>query len=169
MHNAIHAGFRLIEVGRWTHDSDSWLLVNKLEPIPAKKAKPVSGLRTYDRAAYEESHDRKSVNGFLKVAEEVQRLALRKGWPVEGKFTKYYCGFKVGNYLVFGVHWLSTRGHGLFFRVPGGFATKTRITGTRMSRYDKLWKHAVFRLDGAHVNVAAFESLFEKALEQRIE
>jgi hypothetical protein len=48
----------------------------------------VSGLRGYDRSAYEESHDPKSVNGFLKVAEEVQRLALRKGWPVEGKFTK---------------------------------------------------------------------------------
>jgi hypothetical protein len=75
----------------------------------------------------------------------------------------------VGNYLVFGVNWLSTRGYGLFFRVPEGLAKKTRITGTRMSRHDKLWKHAVFRLDGAHVNMAAFESLFEKALEQRME
>jgi hypothetical protein len=159
----------LVEVSRWADHFDSWLLVNKLEPYPAKRTKPVSGLRTYDRAVYEELHDPKSVAGFLKAADEIQKLATKKGWPVEGKFNKYYCGFKVGNYVVFGVKWLSTRGYGLFFKVPEGFAKRTRIGKERVSRYEKIWKQAVFRVDSDDTRVASFSPYFEKALEQRAE
>ena len=159
----------LIEIARWSRGKDSWLLVNKLEPLSNKRAKPVSGLRTYDQAAYEELRNPKSVPGFLKVCRAVQQVATKSDWPVEGKFNKYYFGCKVGNYVVFGVKWLSTRSYALFFKVPEPFAKKTKVQGYKMQRYGKLWREAIFPVTAEEVQLGRFKQFFQKALEQRMD
>lgn len=161
----------LVEISRWGDGKNSWLLVNKLESITTKRIKPVSGLKTYDQATYEELYNPKSVSGFLKTCEAVERLAVKSGWPVEGKFNKYYCGFKVGNYVVFGVKWLGSRSYALFFKVPEAFAKRTKVPGFnyKMLRYEKLWKNAVFPVTGDDLQVGRFKQFFQKALEQRMD
>ncbi len=167
--NKIAYPVELIEVTRWMAGAHTWLLVNRLEPLSTRRTRPVSGLGTYDRAAYEELYNRASVAGFLRLAEDIQGLATKNGWPVERKFNKYYCGFKVGNFVVFGIKWLGRRSYGLFFKVPGGFARASRVRGYKMHRYEDLWSQAVFRADSDRVRLSAFLPLFRKALEQRAE
>jgi hypothetical protein len=159
----------LIEISRWSHGKDSWLLVNKLEPLTNKKVKPVSGLKTYDQATYEEFYNPKSVVGFLKTCRAVQQVAHKNGWPVEIKFNKHYCGFKVGNYVVFGVKWLGSRSYALYFKVPETFAKRANVPGYKMLRYESLWKNAIFPVTGDELHLARFKHLFQKALEQRMD
>ncbi len=159
----------LIEIARWSHNKDSWLLVNKLEPLSSKKVKPVTGLKTYDQAAYEELYNPKSVPGFVKVCRAVQQVAAKNGWPVDGKFNKYYFGCKVGNYVVFGVKWLGSRSYALFFKVPETFARNTKVQGYKILRYEKLWHEVVFPVTGDNIQLGRFTAFFRKALEQRME
>jgi hypothetical protein len=143
--------------------------VNKLEPLSGKKRiKPVSGLRTYDEAAYEELHNPKSVKGILSACDAVHHYAIKNAWPVEAKFNKYYFGLKVGNYVVCGVRWLGSKSYGLFFKVPESFAKRKGVAGYEM-RYEKLWKRATFPITGDKVRVSAFKTFFQNALEQRME
>jgi hypothetical protein len=159
----------LIEIGRWSHAKQSWLLVNKLEAISNKRVKPVSGLRIYDKSVYENLYNPKSVPGFLTVCKVLQEFAAKNKWPVEGKFNKHYFGCKVGNNIVFGIKWLSSRSYALFFKVPEPYARKARVQGFKMQRYGKLWHEAIYPVTADNVDLKRFRKLFQKALEQRME
>ena len=159
----------LIEITRWSHAKESWLLVNKLEAISSKRVKPVTGLRTYDRAAYESLCNPKSVPGFLSVCKEVQDFAAKNNWPVEGKFNKHYFGCKIANSLVFGVKWLGSLSYALFFKVSESYARRTKVQGFKMQRYEKLWHEAVFPVTADNVNLKRFKQFFQTALVQRME
>ncbi len=159
----------LIEIGRWSHTKESWLLVNKLEAVSNKRVRPVSGLKTYDQSSYESIFNPKSVPGFLKLCKAVQQYAARNGWPVESKFNKYYFGCKVGNYVVFGVKWIGSRSYALSFKVPESYAKKTRVAGFKLLRYETLWHEAIFPVTDDNVNLKHFKQFFKTALEQRTE
>lgn len=75
--NKIAYPVELIEVTRWMAGPNSWLHVNRLQPTPTARPRAVSGLQLYDRAAYEGLYNRKSVAGFMKLADDVQRLAAK--------------------------------------------------------------------------------------------
>lgn len=167
--NKISYPVDLIEISRWSHGKDSWLLVNKLEPLSNKRAKPVSGLKTWDQAAYEELFNPKSVPGFVKVCRAVEQVAAKSDWPVEGKFNKNYFACKVGNYIVFGVKWLGSRSYALFFKVPEPFAKRTKVRGYEMQKYEKLWHEAIFPVTADDLQLGRFKQFFQKALEQRME
>jgi len=158
----------LIEIARWSQAKESWLLVNKLEATSDKRVKPVTGLKIYDKSAYEHSYNPKSVPGFLKLCKDVQDFAAKNGWPVEGKFNKYYFGCKIGNYIVFGVRWLGSRSYALFFKVPESFATRTKVQGIKTLRYDKLWHRVIFPVTADNVDLKRFRRFFQTALEQRM-
>jgi len=113
--NKIRYFVDLIEVSRWSLEGDSWLLVNKLEALSAKRVKPVSGLITYDKAFYEENHNPQNVEGFMKLCGAMTRFAQERGWPVQPKFNKDYFCCKVGFFNAFGVFWESVRSYALFF------------------------------------------------------
>jgi hypothetical protein len=157
----------LIEVARWVSGAETWLLVNRLEPITGKRARPTSGLGRYPED-YKDLYNPASVAGFVKLANGLQRVARKNGWPVERKFNQGYCGFKVGNFVVFGVKWLGSRSYGLFFKVPKPFATGYRVRKYPLLRYEGLWKEAVFRVDADDVRLPAFLPFFRKALAQRV-
>jgi hypothetical protein len=167
--NKISYPVDLIEIGRWSHAKESWLLVNKLEAISIKRVKPVSGLKTYDKSVYEGLYNPKSVPGFLALCKEVQDFAAKNNWPVEGKFNKYYFGCKVGNNIVFGVKWMASRKYALLFRVPEPYAKKAKVQGFKMQRYDKLWHEAIFPVTADNVRLKRFKSFFQTAFERRME
>jgi hypothetical protein len=164
--NKIDYQVDLIEITRWSSGRDTWLLVNRLEPLPTKKRRPVSGQAVYDRAAYEEKHKPEAVRAFLRTCDELQAIASKRGWPVERKFNKHYCGFKVGNYIVFGVNWISGKSFGIFLKIPESTMRRTKIAGFA-SKYEPLWNQAVYRPTGSSFSVARIRPLLEKALEAR--
>jgi len=166
--NKINYQVELIEIARWMSGRDSWLLVNRLEPLPIKKKRPVSGLKIYDRAVYEQSHNPEAVRAFLQVCDDLQSIATKRNWPVERKFNKYYCGFKVGNYIVFGVKWISGKSFGIFLKIPEATMRRAKVPGFD-SKYEPLWNQAVYRPTGPSFSVAKMKSLLEKALEARVD
>ncbi|NOS77248.1 MAG: hypothetical protein HOP35_04830 [Nitrospira sp.] len=166
--NKINYQVELIEIARWMSGRDSWLLVNRLEPLPIKKKRPVSGLIIYDRAVYEQRHKPEAVRAFLQVCDDLQSVATKRNWPVERKFNKHYCGFKVGNYIVFGVKWISGKSFGIFLKIPEAAMRRAKIPGFE-SKYESLWNQAVYRPTGPSFSVAKMKLLLEKALEARVD
>jgi len=166
--NKINYQVDLVEITRWVTGKDTWLLVNRLEPLPARKKRPVSGLTTYNRATYEQSHERHAVRAFLRVCDDLEVMATRLKWPVERKFNKYYCGFKVGNYVVFGAKWISAKSFGVFLKIPEATMRRASLAGFE-SRYEPQWNQAVYRPSGPSYSLAKMRPLLEKAVKARVE
>ncbi len=160
----------LVEVTRWVTDRDSWLLVNGLQPPAKKRVSSTAGMPIYDRDTYKQDHHADSVTGFFRVADQLQNLSRQHGWPVERKFNKFYCGFKVGNFVVFGVKWLGSKSYGIFFKVPEKLARRIRAAGTEFHRYEGIWKQAIFKInDDKRVRMTAFLPLLKAAVKIRSE
>jgi hypothetical protein len=91
----------LIEVKRWVEGNNSLYLVNKLETEkPSSRIRMTSGLQAYDDEFYEKQYNKKSAIEFIKYARELEKYVAEKGWNLELKFNKHYCGFKAGYQIV---------------------------------------------------------------------
>lgn len=162
--NTITYPVDLIEIKRWAEGPNQFLLVNKLEPEQPKKVRTVRGLEVYNRAFYESHYNKQSVGAFLKFAEETEQLIKSKGWPLEMKFNKHYCGFKHGFFNAFGIKWVGSKRFAFFFKLPKSVAEKFQPDGLKMDRYEDQWKEAIYKIDPAKTKVKSFLPLFEKAL-----
>ncbi len=163
--NTINYPVDLVEIKRWVEGPNHFLLVNKLEPERPKKVKTARGLGVYDPEFYESHYNKQSVKAFLAFAQETEQLIKAKGWPLETKFNKHYCGFKHGFFNAFGIQWSSSKSFAFFFKLPKSVAEKTRPNGLKMDRYDDQWKQAVYKIDPSKTKVKTFLPLFQKALE----
>lgn len=162
--NTITYPVDLIEIKRWVEGFNHFLLVNKLEAEQPKRIIPVRGLEVYDREFYENHHNKHSVDAFLKFAKETERLVKSKGWPLETKFNKHYCGFKHGVFNAFGIQWIGSRSFGFFFKLPKSVAEKYQPRNIKLHRYEDPFKQAVYKIDPEKTKVKAFLPLFERAL-----
>jgi hypothetical protein len=154
----------LVEVKRWADGPNHFLLVNRLERPTTPKVKTVKGLAVYDRAFYEAHFNKESVKHFLDYADQVDALVQRKDWPLDRKFNKYYCAFKQGFFIAFGIKWLGSRSFGLFFKVPVARARRLAPKGVPMTRYEEQWKEAVFKVDPGITKVTTFAPLLAEAV-----
>ncbi|MBN2379706.1 hypothetical protein JXM67_07890 [candidate division WOR-3 bacterium] len=149
----------LIEIRRWMHDDDQLLLVDKLEPeMKRGRTSPVSGLQSYDREYYLHEFNKESAKAFVKYVEEVNSLAKRKGWNLELKYNKYYCGFKAGFFNAFGIKWIGTKTFAFFFKLSQEEARRVNI---QMTRYESQWKEAVYYIEPSKTKTGDFLQLFE--------
>jgi hypothetical protein len=150
----------LVEVNRWKDVDNELFLVNYLEPDPKVKSRITSGLPVYDRQFYETIHDHHSVDQFLKYADKLKDYVKQRGWKLERKFTKYYCGFKSGNRLVFGIEWSSDKEFEFFFKVD---LKQLRNTEYKSLPYSKPWKEAYIDIEPAKTKIKELSFLFEAA------
>jgi len=152
----------LIEIKRWGEGKNEILVVNKLEEDEHRKmkSKPVKGLTPYDADFYKTERNPKSVEAFMRYADKVEAIVKKKGWALEMKFNKQYCGFRAGFPLAFGIEWIGTKKFAFFVKLPEPEARRMR---PKMTRYDPRWKQAVYFIDPSKTKVADFLQLFEKA------
>jgi len=155
----------LLEVIRWSEDSNEFLLVNRLESENTAKVKPVRGLPNYDRQFYEAHFNKTSVGHFLHYVEETKRFVRKKGWPLEAKFNRNYCGFKSGFFNAFGIKWIGSKSFAFFFKLSREVAEKSTPKGVPMTRYDALWKDAIFKIEPHKTRVESLAPLFKAAVE----
>jgi hypothetical protein len=155
----------LVEVKRWVEGSSQFLLVNRLEADRPAKVRPVHGLEVYDREFYETHYNRTSVQHFLKYAEDTTAFVRKSGWPLEPKFNKHYCGFKHGFFNAFGIKWIGSKSFAFFFKLPEPVARRLSPKGIAMTRYERQWKEAVFRVEPGTTTVEPFSPLFREAFE----
>lgn len=156
----------LIEIKRWGEGKNEILVVNKLEDDEPNQAKPkpVKGLIPYDAGFYKTERNPKSVDAFMKYAGEVEAVVKKKRWPLEMKFNKQYCGFRAGFPLVFGVEWIGTKTFAFFVKLPEQEAKRIH---PKMTRYEHIWKKAVYFIEPGKTRTHAFVNLFEKAFSRR--
>ncbi|MFZ0819646.1 MAG: hypothetical protein WAM91_06225 [Candidatus Acidiferrales bacterium] len=155
----------LVEVIRWSEDSNEFLLVNRLEPENTAKVRPARGLAVYDRDFYEAHYNKNSVGYFLRYIEDTKRFVKKNGWPLEPKFNKNYCGFKSGFFNAFGIKWIGSKSFAFFFKLSKEVATKLSPKGILMTRYVSQWKEAVFKIEPHKTRVESLAPLFKAAVE----
>ncbi len=144
----------LIEVKRWVEGKNEFLLVNRLEPEPEKTRKrAVSGARTYDEAFYKSERNSKSVDEFLRYASALEVLVKKKGWNLEMKFNRAYCGFKAGFFNAFGLSWLGTKSFGFFAKISEVEAKRFKPAPYN---YSERWKEAYYNIDPGKTKVTDF-------------
>jgi hypothetical protein len=151
----------LIEINRWAEGDNQLLFVKKLEPEkPPVRVKPTSGLQIYDEEFYKREYNKESVKHFLEYVKEVNRIIQEKGWNLETKFNKHYCGFKAGFFNAFGIKWIGTKSFAFFFKLSEQEANSINIP---MTRYETLWKEAVYYIEPKKTKTIDFIELFEMA------
>ncbi len=151
----------LIEISRWVEGGNQLLLVNKLEAERTPgKPKPVSGLQTYDDEFYMREFNKESAKHFLGYVKEVSKIIHEKGWNLETKFNKHYCGFKAGFFNAFGIKWVGSKTFAFFFKLSEKEAREVDIT---MTKYESPWKEAVYYIDPKKTKTNDFIALFELA------
>lgn len=152
----------LIEVKRWVEGKDDFLLVNKLEEDPkaAKSRRPVSGLRVYDADFYRTERNSKSVEAFMRYADELAALVKRNGWQLERKFNRGYCGFKAGFFNAFGIDWWGSKTFGVFVKISEAEAKRL---SPRPSNYSTRWKQAYYPIEIGKTRMKDLQRIFEFA------
>jgi hypothetical protein len=150
----------LIEVRRWVEGDDQLLLVSKLDEEVKAKAKPASGLVIYDENFYKKEYNKKSVDHYFKYIKDVERIIKKEGWDLYTKHNKSYCGFKAGFFNAFGIKWLGTKTFAFFFKLSKEEAKKIPL---EMTRYEEVWKEAVYSIKPGETKTSDFRPLFEMA------
>lgn len=151
----------LIEVKRWVDGDNNLLLVTKLEPEKRIRTKPVSGLPVYNEEFYLNRYNKQSAKEFINYARQAEQLVKQKGWDLDLKFNKHYCGFKAGFFLAFGIHWVGSKTFAFFVKLPEEECSK--FTKFKTNRYEKEWNQAVYYITPGETKVEDFVPLFEKA------
>ncbi len=151
----------LIEVKRWVEEKNSLYLVNKLETDPkVSRIKPTSGMEEYNEEFYKKEYNKNSAIEFIKYAKEVEKFIVKKGWSLEIKFNKHYCGFKAGFFNAFGIKWIGTKTFALFFKLSEDEAKNVKI---QMTKYESQWKEAVYYIEPGKTKITDYEPLFDLA------
>ena len=160
--NKINYQVDLIEVKRWVEGKDDFLLVNKLEgdAKAVKARRPVSGLRVYDADFYRTERNSKSVEAFMRYADELAALVKRHHWQLERKFNRSYCGFKAGFFNAFGINWWGSKTFGVFVKISQAESKRLR---PRPSDYSVRWKEAYYPIEIGKTRMNDFLRLFEFA------
>jgi hypothetical protein len=148
----------MIEIQRWVEGKNQLLLVNKLEEDFKRKVKPVTGLVAYDEEFYKRQYNKNSVNEFIRYIREVEAIIKRKKWSLETKFNKSYCGFKAGFFNAFGIKWIGSKTFAFLFKLSQKEANKIALP---MTKYENLWKEAVYYIEPGKTKTKDFLPLFE--------
>lgn len=153
-----------LEIKRWVLKDNQFYLVKKLEkenkPI---KVRSVNGLSVYDEKFYKENRNPESAKQFMKYTREVNRLVKAKGWNLEMKYNKYYCGFKLGFFIAFGIKWLGTKSFGFFVMINDKEAKKFKVP---VFRYEKGFKQVIYSIEPGKTKVSDYEKVLQYAYEK---
>lgn len=161
--NKINYQMDMVEIQRWVEGNNQLLLVNKLEAESRPKVKPVVGLAKYDAEFYKKQYNRKSANEFMRYIKEVEAIIKRKKWILETKTNKHYCGFKAGFFNAFGIKWVGSKTFAFFFKLSEKEAKRVKLP---MTKYENLWKEAIYYIDPQKTKTNTFLPLFEMAYQK---
>ena len=157
--NKIDYPVDLIEIKRWVEGGNQFLLVNKLEQEKkGRMVTPVTGIEQYDEDYYMKEYNKNAAKEFLRIIQEVNVIIKEKGWPLETKYNKHYCGFKIGFFNAFGIKWFGAKTFGFFFKIAKNQAESVPLP---MTRYDQQWKEAVYYIEPDKTKTEDFIPLFE--------
>lgn len=131
--------------------------------VPEGKTRTKSKPAEYDRAYYVAEHGEAAAAEFLDAVGVVKSIVSRNGWNLTPAPTKYYYGFKAGNYRPLAVQWSGKTNWVVQIKMPENEARAAQIPGWEVQRYDATWSQAIFRRTSDTANVSALEPLFRQS------
>ena len=84
-------------------------------------------------------------------------MGLKIKWTIFAN--KHYCCFKAGFFNAFGIKWVGSKTFAFFFKLKQEEAEET---GLKMTKYESLWKEAVYYIVPKKTKTRNFIPLFEK-------
>ena len=112
------------------------------------------------RTFYRTERNSKSVDAFMRYADELAALVKTHRWQLERKFNRGYCGFKAGFFNAFGINWWASKTFGVFVKISQ--AESNRLT-PRPSDYSGRWKEAYYPIQIGKTRMKDFVPVFEFA------
>lgn len=134
----------LIQIKRYCFDQDEFLMVDFIKPEVSKVGvtKPM-GEWTWE--FYESEHGKEATAQFRNMVEIIDKMSKEQGWNLPYNLNKYYAGFKLGNRVVFQVHWSGTYAWNLKFKLPEDIARNFKGKHWEFQKYDSNFDEAIFR------------------------
>jgi len=154
----INYNVELVEVKRFLTEDEEVILLNKLEEPPKVPQGIATSSEVYDKKYQMFRRNKKSVEEFFKVVEEIEKIIKKRNLNLDKKLNKYYVGFKFGFLLAFGVHWLGTKSFGIFFKVQPEQLPEFKKICPYDFKYDKDWKQASIKYE--NINLKRLEKVF---------
>jgi hypothetical protein len=140
MANKIGYPVDLIQMQRFTHENDEFLLVEVLTEQPSPKV-----MGTWDWEYYEKEHGKEAIEPFRKAVNQLSNFVEKNKWDIPSNMNKYYVGFKLGNRVLFGVHWSGTHAWNIRMKIPQEIASAFKGQYWEFQRYDNDFHEALFR------------------------
>jgi hypothetical protein len=160
MAGKINYPLELVKIQRFALDQDEFLLVETLEEEASKKPTITKVMGDWTWEYYESIHGKQTTSEFRKAVDELSTFTQKHNLALSYNLNKYYTGFKLGNKVVFSVHWASTFTWELSLKIPldlaSGFAGKT----WKFNKYSHHFKESTFRLiEGARIDISELTDL----------
>jgi hypothetical protein len=154
----------LMEVRRYCFEQEEFLVVEVLAEEKVPKASTTKTMGEWDWEYYESEHGKEATAQFRKAVEAIESFVLSQGWNLPYNLNKYYTGFKLGNRVVFNVHWGGTYAWNLRLKLPEGVAEGFEGKHWEFQRYSSNFKEAILRpLNPDSPKVGELESLLIQA------
>jgi len=135
----------LVQIRRYCFEEEEFVIVEILESNLPRKVGITKAMAEWDWDFYESEHGKEATAHFRNAVEAVAALVSEQGWELPYNLNKYYAGFKIGNRLVFLVHWAGTYAWNLKFKLPEDRARSFKGQLWELQRYDSGFHEAVFR------------------------
>jgi hypothetical protein len=135
----------LVQVQRFSFENDEFLLIEVLSEQPTVKVVSTKVMGNWDWDYYEQEHGKDATAQFQKAVEAVEIFVKRQTWDLPYNLNKGYVGFKLGNRVVFGIHWAGTHAWNIRMKLPQEMAEKFDSPGWEFQRYDLGFHEALFR------------------------
>lgn len=153
----------LIQIRRYCFEQDEFLMVDVIQPEISKvtTTKPIG---EWSWEYYESEHGKEATAQFRNMVEIIDRMQKERRWNLPYNLNKYYAGFKLGNRVVFQVHWSGTYAWNLKFKLPEDIARNFKGQQWEFQRYDHSFDEALIRpLKPESPDIAELMPLFIEA------
>lgn len=149
----------LLEIKRWQQGLNEIIMVNKLEQDQRKtRVKSARGMAVYDIDFYKSERNKESVNEFLRYVKEVETVIKKRGWNLETKYNRSYCGFKAGFFNAFSISWMGSKTIAFSFRLS---VKEIKTFKLKPTKYDEDTQMAYFYIEPAVTKTSMFGPIFE--------
>lgn len=135
----------LIQIQRFSYDSDEFIFVESLKDVESQKITITKVLEDWSWDYYEENHGKDATREFKKAVEALDSFVKKQGWNLSYNLNKYYTGFKLGNKVVFDVAWSGTYAWRIDMKIPKDVAQNFKGEDWEYQRYDEVFHNALFK------------------------
>lgn len=135
----------LFQIRRYVFEAEEFLVVELVEAQSRPKATTTKPAGDWNWEYYEAQHGKEATAQFRRAVEALAAFAKKQGWDTPYNLNKRYTGFKIGNKVVFNIHWSGTAAWHLHLKLSPGVADDFKGTYWEFQSYNHNFRQAILR------------------------